>query len=536
MLQISELRTPVEADEETLIRKVCRSLRIGRDEIRAFSLARRSIDARRKPELYFCDTVRVALKDERLEHAVLKKCRHKNVMSYNPVRYRFSGAEAAGSGASPIVIGAGPAGLFCAYLLAQHGYRPLLLERGEEAEARKERVSRFWSGGPLDPDSNVQFGEGGAGTFSDGKLNTGVHDRSGRNTYVLETFVKMGAPEDILYDAKPHLGTDRLVGIVRSMRKEIIRLGGTVRFRTRVDDLIIRDGAIRGVVTSDGTRIESDAVVLAVGHSARDTFRMLNEKAVPMERKSFAVGVRVEHPQELINLAQYGTANPRRTGPAPYRLTHRCADGRGVYSFCMCPGGYVVNASSEPGHLVVNGMSDRARDGINANSAIVVTVGPDDFLPYVPEGGDPVLSGVYFQRELERRAFAQKEGAVPVQRYGDFLRAAEGTVGSIAPQIRGKFAPANLRSVLPDPIGEDLCEGMERFGRKIRGFSDEDAMLSGIESRTSSPVRVLRDDTGQSAVRGLFPCGEGAGYAGGITSAAIDGIRTAEKIAEFRRE
>jgi uncharacterized FAD-dependent dehydrogenase len=552
MLQISEVRIPVEADEDALMRKVCHMLRVGQDQIQKVSIVRRSIDARKKPELYFCDTVGVALRDRHLEGTILKKSKHKNIMSFNPARYHFPGAEAAGNDVSPIVVGAGPAGLFCAYVLAQHGYHPLLLERGDEAQTRREKVSQFWSGDPLDPDSNVQFGEGGAGTFSDGKLNTGVHDRSGRNRFVLETFVKMGAPDDILYDAKPHLGTDRLVAIVRSLREEIIRLGGSVRFRTRVDDLILRDGAVRGVVTSDGTRIESDAVVLAIGHSARDTFKMLNGHGVPMEAKPFAVGVRVEHPQKIINLAQYGTADITHTGPAPYKLTNRCADGRGVYSFCMCPGGYVVNASSEPGHLAVNGMSYRARDGVNANSAIVVTVGPEDFLPFVPDAENQVLSGMYFQEELERRAFSLADGAVPVQRYADFRKSLERTggsvragstpsggavsgIGPVSPQIRGRFAAADVRSIFPDFAAADICESMERFGRKIRGFSDGDAVFSGVESRTSSPVRIVRGESGESPVRGLFPCGEGAGYAGGITSAAIDGIKTAEKIAEYRR-
>ena len=546
MLQISEIRIPVEAGEDALMRKVCHLLRVGPDQIKKISIARRSIDARKKPELFFCDTVCVAMQDSRLERAVLKKSRHKNIMSFNPTHYHFPGKNAEAGDAPPIVIGAGPAGLFCAYVLAQHGYRPLLLERGDEAGARTQRVRGFWSGDPLDPDSNVQFGEGGAGTFSDGKLNTGVHDRSGRNRYVLETFVRMGAPEEILYDAKPHLGTDLLVGIVRSLREEIIRLGGSVRFRTRVDDLILRDGAVRGVVTSDGTRIESDAVVLAIGHSARDTFRMLNAHGVPMEAKAFAVGVRVEHPQELIDRSQYGTSDTSHTGPAPYKLTNRCRDGRGVYSFCMCPGGYVVNASSEPGHLAVNGMSYHARDGINANSAIVVTVGPDDFLPFAPDAADPALSGIYFQRELERRAFALAGGAVPVQRYEDFRKSsgaadgisskmlASGGIGPVSPEICGSFEPADVRSVFPDFAAADICESMERFGTKIRGFSDGDAIVSGVESRTSSPVRIVRGSTGESSVGGLFPCGEGAGYAGGITSAAIDGIKTAEKIAEYR--
>lgn len=530
MIQINEVRIPVRAGEEHLKKKVCHMLGVREDDLLSFRVVRRSVDARRKPDLFFSYTIRVALEDEK---HFMKRNRHKNIMSIKNISYRFPSGDAPGGISSPVVVGSGPAGLFCAYILSLHGYRPLLLERGREVEERKKDVDAFWRGGPLNPESNVQFGEGGAGTFSDGKLNTGVHDRDGRGTFVLNTFVQMGAPSDILYDAKPHLGTDLLTGIVRSMRQDIQKNGGTVRFGTRVDDIILQNGRVAGVVTSEGETIRSDAVVLAIGHSARDTFEMLNARKIPMEKKPFAVGVRVEHPQEMINLAQYGTSDVRLTGPAPYRLTYRCSDRRGVYSFCMCPGGYVVNASSEPGHLAVNGMSLRARDGVNANSAIVVTVGPDDFLPYGKMPGGTVLSGMYFQRDLERKAFALCNGAVPVQRYEDFRIGRAGGTGSVTPQIMGKFETADVRSIFPGPIGEDICEGMEQFGRKIPGFNGGDAVFSGVESRTSSPVRILRGADGQSAVRGLFPCGEGAGYAGGITSAAIDGIRTAEKIAEY---
>ena len=533
MLQINEVRVPVGAGEEHLKKKVCHMLGVQESDLLSFRVAHRSVDARRKPDLFFSFTVRVELDDEK---RFLKRNRHKNIMSIDIKPYHFPGCDAPRGILSPVVVGSGPAGLFCAYVLSLHGYRPILLERGGEVEKRRADVDAFWRGGPLNPESNVQFGEGGAGTFSDGKLNTGVHDRDGRGTFVLDTFVRMGAPSDILYDAKPHLGTDLLTGIVRSMRQEIRKNGGTVRFDTRVDDLSISDGRVTGVVTADGEMIRSDAVVLAVGHSARDTFEMLNGRKIPMERKPFAVGVRVEHPQERINLAQYGTTDVRFTGPAPYKLTYHCSDGRGIYSFCMCPGGYVVNASSEPGHPAVNGMSFRARDGVNANSAIVVTVGPEDFHPYEGESGGTVLSGMYFQRDLERKAFALRTGAVPVQRYEDFRLRREGVIGSVAPQIMGKFEPADVRSILPAPIGDDICEGMEHFGRKIPGFDDGDAVFSGVESRTSSPVRILRGADGQSAVRGLFPCGEGAGYAGGITSAAIDGIKTAEKLANYYRK
>lgn len=526
MIQISQIKLPIGAGQDELIRQICRLLRIRRSAVLSWQIVRRSIDARRKPDLFFVYTVRVQAEDER---RILQKRRHKNITSINPVRYRFPMPGAGSLASPPVVVGAGPAGLFAAYLLALHGYRPILLERGEEAENRTASVNRFWRDGVLDPDSNVQFGEGGAGTFSDGKLNTGIHDKSGRISFVLETFVKMGAPRDILFEARPHLGTDLLTGIVSNLRKEVCRLGGTVKFRTRMDELIIRDGSVRGVRTSGGEILSSEAVVLAIGHSARDTFEMLRRDGVPMEAKPFAVGVRVEHPQEMINLAQYGSADPGEAGPAPYRLTCQTESGRGVYSFCMCPGGYVVNASSEPGRLAVNGMSLRNRNGKNANSAIVVSVGPEDFLPFA--GSDEVLAGMYFQRELERRAWELAEGSIPVQRLEDFRRNRPGDVGSIHPEMKGAWSPANVRSVFPDEISGAIADAFADFDRKIDGFGCGDAVLSGVESRTSSPVRILREKSGESAIKGLFPCGEGAGYAGGIVSAAVDGMKIAEKIA-----
>lgn len=398
-------------------------------------------------------------------------------------------------------------------------------------------MERFWQGGKLLPNSNVQFGEGGAGTFSDGKLNTLVKDKYGRNRAVLETFVKFGAKESIQYEAKPHIGTDVLCRIVKEMREEILRMGGQIRFESQVTQIITKHGEVKGVMVNNREEIPCEQLVLAIGHSARDTFQMLYESALPMEQKAFAVGFRVEHAQKHINREMYGVEEPGGLGAAPYKLTAKSGCGRGVYSFCMCPGGYVVNASSEEGRLAVNGMSYSGRNGKNANSAIIVAVTPKDF------GSAHPLAGVEFQRSLEEKAYRLADGKIPVQRYGDFRRAVcgqsaedKGVVGQsghelIMPQNKGLYEWADLTKILPEECNQAFVEGMEQFGRKLPGFDSPEAILSAVESRTSSPVRICRDeDSLQSSIRGIYPCGEGAGYAGGITSAAMDGLRVAEAI------
>lgn len=538
MIRISQIKLAADCrdEEDALQKKAARLLRVEPASILSFSIVKRSIDARKKPEIYRVYTVDVKVADER---KAVRKIGLKNgqIQLVEEKKYRFPAVEKRPSGDRPIVVGAGPAGLFCGYMLAQAGFRPILLERGKEVHKRLADVERFWREGALDPSSNVQFGEGGAGTFSDGKLTTTVKDPDGRMREVLRIFVEAGAPKEILYEAKPHLGTDILANVVTNLRKKMEDLGGEVRFEAQVTRLLIENGRITGVEVN-GEPLMSDVVVCAIGHSARDTFQMLFDLSVPMESKSFAVGLRMEHPREMIDRLQYGDAGALLPA-ATYKVTAKTASGRGVYSFCMCPGGYVVNASSEPGRTAVNGMSYSGRDGANSNSAMIVTVSPEDY------GGTGPLSGIAFQRKLEERAFEIGRGAVPVERYGDFHSAVYGVDGGsglpegqlsarypdFKPAIRGAWQFAPVHDILPDFLNRALAEGIDLIGRKVPGFNDADAFLSGVESRTSSPVRILRDKTGQSAVRGLFPCGEGAGYAGGITSAAMDGILIAEKVA-----
>lgn len=545
------------------MKKVADILHVSIQEILEFEIIRQSIDARKKPEIFYSYTVEVAVKkeDKVLAAALKKKGIKEQIQKSDRIHYHFPVVEKPNQKAPIVIVGAGPAGLFCAYFLTLHGYQTILLERGKDVDARQKDVEEFWCTGKLHINSNVQFGEGGAGTFSDGKLNTLVKDKEGRNRTVLETFVKFGAKENILYDAKPHIGTDILCEVIKNMRKEIINLGGEVRFESQVTDILLEDTGhltdaslesgsanprqIKGVVINGKETLFCSRLVLAIGHSARDTFSLLYDKQIPMEAKSFAVGLRVEHPQEMINENQYGVKNHDTLGAAPYKLAAQASNGRGVYSFCMCPGGYVVNASSEEGRLAVNGMSYSGRDGENANSAIIVSVTPEDF------GDTHPLSGIAFQRKLEEKAYSLANGKIPVQRYGDFkMRVIQEECLSqeksqpvvsqellqseekLLPNCKGDFAWADVSAILPKECNKAFMEGMESFGRQIKGFNRSDAILLGVESRTSSPVRIHRQKDMQSVVKGLYPCGEGAGYAGGITSAAMDGMRVAEAIAK----
>ncbi len=544
--------------KENLKKKAAKLLKITTSDIDKLYIRKHSIDARKKPEIFDLYSVDVVLSNKSIsEEKVVKRSGCKNAQVVQKKEYRFpvnrkEDAELKrtldGTDFRPIVVGAGPGGLFCAYQLAKAGYCPIVLERGMDVDKRLKAVEAFWEGGELNPKGNVQFGEGGAGTFSDGKLNTMVKDKEGRGYHCLEIFVDNGAYEEILYESKPHIGTDVLRDVVKNMRKQIISCGGEFHFETQVTELILEDAdngkKIKGIRCDDGSEYLSDVVVLAIGHSARDTFKMLHESDINMEPKPFAVGLRVEHPQTLINKSQYGIEEPTSLPPSPYKVTAQSSSGHGVYSFCMCPGGYVVNASSEENRLVVNGMSYSGRDGKNANSAIVVTVDTKDF------GGSDVLSGVEFQRRLEEAAFYIGEGKIPVEYFDDYKagisclsedRDDSDVVSSIekhaslnrnTPSIKGEYRFAPLHRLLPKEIGSSIVEGMGQFGRMIKGFDSDDAIFSGVEARTSSPVRINRDEALEAiGIKGLYPCGEGAGYAGGITSAAMDGMKIAEQIA-----
>ena len=625
MLEIAQIRLPCGTSREELVKKAAKLLRL-KEENFSLRITRHSVDARKKPELLDVYSVAVDLGNPARERKLAEKLHNRNVRYMEPVEYHFpekkpegcTGEEHGipGSGRRPVVIGMGPAGLFCALILAEEGYRPLVLERGQAMEQRIRDVEHFWRTGELHAGSNIQFGEGGAGTFSDGKLTSNVKDRFGRIGKVLDEFVGAGAPEDIRYENLPHIGTDRLRSVIVSLREKLIDHGGEVRFGSEVTDFIVDGDRICGVAVEgpEGSyRLDADAVVLAPGHSARDTIRKLAERGVELTQKNYALGVRVSHPQAMIDLCRYGISDPKERNEAglpaaSYKLTAQLPSGRGVYSFCMCPGGYIVNASSEEGGLAVNGMSDYARDSARANSAIVVTVGKEEF------GSDDPLAGMRFQEMLERRAYRLADGRIPVESYVDFSRGrdqegekpayscrevseekaesvsghenyrekkaesvsgygdyreekaesvsccrnlSEGKAESNSGAgdlirgesdaassfrelsmeeterlcLKGRSAYAPLHRILPADLLKDLTDGMASFERTIPGFTGPDAWVCGLESRTSSPVRIERDGMFQSWIRGLIPCGEGAGYAGGIMSAAVDGIKAAEMAA-----
>ncbi len=530
MLKLSQVKVKVNNDSISNITKECaKILKVKECDIQSIEILRRSIDARKKPDIYYVYTLLVCVNEEKKVLSRVKN--NKNIEKYEKEFYSFFDPDYRDEDKallkhSPVIIGAGPAGLFAGYMLALHGYKPLIIERGKCVEERSIDVSNFWETGHLDTKSNVQFGEGGAGAFSDGKLNTAVKDYKSRNKQVLDIFVSMGANEEIRYDNKPHVGTDVLFNVLINLRHEIENLGGSYLFETCFTNLILdEDGRVKGIETDKGQVIDTEVLILAPGHSARDTFRYLNTTGLEMEAKAFAVGFRVEHPQKMMNENQYGKDYPPHLPPTPYKVTGKGSNGRGVYSFCMCPGGFVVNASSEEGRTAVNGMSYAKRDSQNANSAIIVSVGPEDF-----EGKGP-LAGVLYQEKLEERTFALGQGKVPQQLYGDFiLNRASTSYGEFTSEIKGKSCFANLRGILSEDINSAFMEGMDQFAMKIKGFNREDAIMSGVESRTSSPLRIIRNENLESNIPGLFPCGEGAGYAGGIMSAAMDGLKIAEEI------
>ncbi len=494
MIRIRQIKINIdENSKKYLLHKVAEKLRINQDKIQKLKINKVSLDARKEIEyVYEVDVHFPAKGKEKLNHR-------------------------------PVIIGSGPAGLFAAYILAENGYKPLIIERGEKVEDRLKTVEKFWREGKLNPNSNVQFGEGGAGTFSDGKLNTQNKDKLFRNKKVLEIFAKHGAPQSILYLKNPHIGTDLLTKVIKNIREEIIKMGGEFKYNTLFTNFEVTNNKLTSIEINHKQKIPCEVLILATGHSSRDTFKMLLENKIQMTPKPFAVGLRLQHPQTLINLNQYKTLRPDLP-PASYKLTYQTKAKRGVYSFCMCPGGYVVNSSSEEGMLAINGMSNHKRDSDNANSAIIVTITENDF-------GHHPLDGITFQRKLEKLAFEKGKGNIPVQLYKDYKENKISTeFGSIKPVFKGNYTFANLNEILPSYINDSLKEAIENFDTKIKGFAGDDTILAGVETRTSSPVRIIRDENFVSNIKGIYPCGEGAGYSGGIMTSAVDGIKVAEAI------
>ena len=519
MIRIRDITLPPQHNVAQLSFEAAQLLRVSNSTIRKVKIVRRSIDARKKPDVKYNYTIDVQVSGN--EEKILRNSRCKKASIAPWTSYKVKPLKNPDA-RRPVVVGFGPAGMFAALVLAMAGTRPIVLERGEDAESRHEKVQRFWQTGELDVRSNVQFGEGGAGTFSDGKLNTGVNNP--RIPWVLEQFVLAGATEEIMYDAKPHVGTDVLLHVVQHIRNKIISLGGEVRFNTQVMGLKTEDGRLTGLELSDGSTLDCDRCILAIGHSARDTFRMLEQSGIGMEPKAFSMGVRIEHPQSMVDMAQYGQISPHLP-PADYKLVSHQEEAT-VYTFCMCPGGYVVAAASEEGGVVTNGMSFSDRSGENANAAVLVTLQPKDF-PYPGP-----LGGAVWQREIEEKAFKLSGSYLaPAQRFGDFLEG-KASIGERA--VRPTYLPGvhwcDLHEVLPPIITDNPKKGILDLDKRLKGFASPDAVLTGPETRSSSPVRILRDESGQARLSGLYPAGEGAGYAGGIMSAAVDGMEAAEAV------
>lgn len=515
MIRVRQVKVSID-DTDKIKLKIANKLKIKESEILDYKIVKESIDSRYKPDIYYVYEVDVNLiKEDNIKF-------NNDVFVTPSEEYSFIPKGKEKIIGNPVIVGSGPAGLFSAYMLSLHGYNPIIIERGKCIEERVKDVNDFLENGVLNPNSNVQFGEGGAGTFSDGKLNTMVKDKENRGKKVFEIFVSCGAPNEIMYKNKPHIGTDILRNVIINLRNKIISNGGKFLYNTILTDLVIDNKELKEIVINNNEHIKTNCLVLAIGHSSRDTFYMLNNY-LEMEAKPFAVGVRVQHKQEMINISQYGE-NYKKLEPASYKLTHTCKSGRGVYTFCMCPGGFVINSSSEEGGLTINGMSNHKRDSENANSAVIVTVTPSDF-------GNDVFDGIEFQRELERKAYEVGNGLIPIELYKDFKdNKKSDSFGSVNPVFKGSYTLANINEILPKYITESIIEGMESFNKKIKGFASNDTIIAAVESRSSSPVRIIRNSEYVSNIEGIYPSGEGAGYAGGITSSAIDGIKVAEAI------
>ncbi|EPT0963102.1 NAD(P)/FAD-dependent oxidoreductase [Vibrio vulnificus] len=528
MIRLTELRLPLDHEEGALLEAITAKLGIPAEQVLSFSMFRRGYDARKKTNIQLIYTLDIEVANQ--DKLLAKFSKDPHVRETPDMEYKYVAQAPANLTERPIVIGFGPCGLFAGLVLAQMGFNPIIVERGKEVRERTKDTFGFWRKRTLNPESNVQFGEGGAGTFSDGKLYSQVKDPNFYGRKVITEFVEAGAPEEILYVSKPHIGTFKLVTMIEKMRAKILELGGEIRFSTRVDDIHMEDGQITGVTLSNGEELKSRHVVLAVGHSARDTFEMLHERGVYMEAKPFSVGFRIEHKQSMIDEARFGSnaGNPI-LGAADYKLVHHCKNGRTVYSFCMCPGGTVVAATSEEGRVVTNGMSQYSRAERNANSAIVVGISPEIDYP-----GDP-LAGIRFQRELESNAYrlGGENYDAPAQKIGDFLKGRDpSALGDVEPSFTPGIKLTDLEKALPPFAIEAIREAIPAFDRKIKGFASEDGLLTGVETRTSSPVCIKRDKDYQSVnLKGFYPAGEGAGYAGGILSAGIDGIKVAEAVA-----
>ncbi|MFP6581332.1 MAG: hypothetical protein VCD00_02110 [Candidatus Hydrogenedentota bacterium] len=531
MVRVSDIKLPFDHAEDDLRSALIERLGIPGGDLLEYTVFRRATDARKRDAIYFVYMLDATVRDENAcaEHPHIQPTPD---MEYPFVIPPIDAAPASTTSESrrPIVVGLGPSGMFAALLLAQMGLCPIVIERGKKARARAQDVFGFWRKNEFNPSSNVQFGEGGAGTFSDGKLTTRIKNENNRVRKVLYEMAKAGAPEEIRHLAKPHIGTYKIIRVVRALRAEIIRLGGEVRFETQVTDLHIDHGHIRGVRLSTGEQLDTDHLIVAIGHSARDTFKMLYDRGVHFDAKPFSIGVRIEHPQSLIDQSQFGKfSGDKRLGAADYKLVHHCSNGRGAYSFCMCPGGTVIASASEPGQVVTNGMSYYSRSLPNANSALAIDISPADF------GDTHPLAGVEYQRIWEKKAYAAggSNYFAPVQRIEDFLaKRPTKELGDVQPAYTPGVTPADLRDCLPDYITEAMREAIPAMDRKLRGYAMPDAILTGIETRTSSPVRIRRGPDFQSiSIRGLYPAGEGAGYAGGIMSAAVDGIKVAEAVA-----